>query len=129
MLVRLERSLRALSEQDGLHGQAVASRLGINATDLDALRLLLAEGPTTAGALAERLALTSGAITGVLDRLEKAGLAERRRDPADRRQVIVEASGKHPELQELLKATAGALAPLTAALSESQLQAFAELLE
>jgi DNA-binding MarR family transcriptional regulator len=46
-------------------------------------------GPMTAGQLAEITGLTTGAITGVIDRLERAGYVQRERDPEDRRKVIV----------------------------------------
>src|SRR6516165_7163953 len=63
--------------------------LGVNPTDLGALCLLLLHGPAPAGRLAELTGLTTGAITGVIDRLEKGGFARRELDPADRRKVIV----------------------------------------
>jgi DNA-binding MarR family transcriptional regulator len=48
-----------------------------------------AQGPITAGDLARATGLTTGAVTGILDRLEKAGLVERFRDTSDRRKVFV----------------------------------------
>jgi hypothetical protein len=48
-------------------------------------------GPVTAGTLAEAKGLTSGAITGVIDRLERSGFARREPDPGDRRKVLVRA--------------------------------------
>jgi DNA-binding MarR family transcriptional regulator len=63
--------------------------VGLNATDLGALCLLLLRGPTPAGRLAELTGVTTGAITGVVDRLEKGGFVRREADPADRRKVIV----------------------------------------
>jgi DNA-binding MarR family transcriptional regulator len=48
-----------------------------------------AQGPLTAGDLARHTGLTTGAVTGILDRLEKAGLVERFRDSSDRRKVFV----------------------------------------
>lgn len=73
-----------------LHNRAAADLVGMNQTDWDCLDVLDWTGPITAGELAKRVGLTSGAITGVLDRLEKAGLARRVSDPSDRRRVIVE---------------------------------------
>ena len=58
-------------------------------SDWDCLDVLDWTGPITAGGLAEHVGLTSGAITGVIDRLEKAGFVRRAPDPADRRKVIV----------------------------------------
>ena len=51
--------------------------------------ILLRSGPLTAGDLAQRTGLTTGAITGVIDRLEKAGFVRRGKDPGDRRRVII----------------------------------------
>ncbi|MDQ0796254.1 MarR family transcriptional regulator [Streptomyces sp. B1I3] len=71
----------------------IAGRLGLNTTDLTCLGFVMeaaAAGATlTAGDLAERARLTTGGVTGVLNRLEKAGYARRRADPADRRRLHV----------------------------------------
>jgi DNA-binding MarR family transcriptional regulator len=70
------------------HHAAAANGLGI--TDSKAMSALMQEGPMTAGEIAKRLGLTSGAVTNVIDRLVRAGLARRVADPKDRRKVIVE---------------------------------------
>jgi len=86
--------------------QAVADHLGLNRTDLRALDVLDQHGGRlTAGELAEAMHLTSGAITSVLDRLEKSGWAKRVRDPDDRRRVVVQVS---PKLDELAREVYGA---------------------
>jgi DNA-binding MarR family transcriptional regulator len=64
--------------------------VGINGTDVRCMDLLHLHGPMTAGELAERTGLTTGAITAVLDRMERAGYLRRVRDVADRRKVNVE---------------------------------------
>jgi DNA-binding MarR family transcriptional regulator len=69
--------------------QAVADRLGLHTTDHKCADLLVLKGPMTAGELAVHTGLTTGAITGVIDRLEKGGFVERQDDPHDRRRVIV----------------------------------------
>ena len=69
--------------------QAVADRLGLNVTDHKCVDLLLLNGPLTAGELAQKTGLTTGAVTAVIDRLERAGFARREDDPHDRRRVIV----------------------------------------
>jgi len=86
----LEREIRKLSAQSVLFSQAVSGRLGINSSDLECLDIVVLGGAATAGQLAAATGLTTGAITGVIDRLEKAGYVRRRRDPQDRRRVIVE---------------------------------------
>jgi len=63
--------------------------VGVNPTDLGSLCLLLLHGPASAGRLAELTGLTTGAVTGVIDRLEQSGFVRRELDPADRRKVIV----------------------------------------
>ena len=87
----LDRMLRKVSAQSVLLSQAVADRLGMNPTDLEALDLLHLHGHLPAGRLAEQTGLTTGAITGVVDRLERAGYARREADSTDRRRVIVRA--------------------------------------
>lgn len=69
---------------------AIADRVGLNPTDHKCLDVVMNLGPMTAGKLAELTGLTTGAITGVVDRLENAGLARRQRDPNDRRQIIIQ---------------------------------------
>jgi DNA-binding MarR family transcriptional regulator len=75
-----------------LFHDAVARSAGLNGTDLQAVGLLVAGGPATPGELAARTGLTAGgAITAVVDRLERAGFVTRSRDPQDRRRVLVSA--------------------------------------
>ncbi|MFD6156568.1 MarR family winged helix-turn-helix transcriptional regulator [Nocardia sp. NPDC060256] len=69
---------------------ATGKLLGLSAVErkcMDTLRIL---GPVPAGTIAEHTGLTTGAVTGLVDRLEKAGYAKRTRDPQDRRKVLVE---------------------------------------
>jgi DNA-binding MarR family transcriptional regulator len=82
---------RELSTTSIFFHQAIASRLGLNVTDTRCFELMsrYAQGPLTAGDIARHAGLTTGAVTGILDRLEKAGLVERFRDASDRRKVFV----------------------------------------
>ncbi|MDQ3410617.1 MAG: MarR family transcriptional regulator [Chloroflexota bacterium] len=84
--------LTMVTGQSVLFSQAIADQVGLNPTDLEALEVLLRQGPLTAGKLAEITGLTTGAITGVVDRLERKGYARRETDPGDRRRVIVRAT-------------------------------------
>jgi DNA-binding MarR family transcriptional regulator len=69
----------------------VAERMGLSATDHKALDLAArAQGPLTAGRIARLTGLSTGAVTGVIDRLERAGYVRRVRDAQDRRKVLVE---------------------------------------
>jgi DNA-binding MarR family transcriptional regulator len=89
LLQELEEAMRRSSAQGVLFGQAVANVAGISGSDLECLDFLNLEGRVTAGRLAEVTGLTTGAITGVVDRLEKAGLVRRERDETDRRKVFI----------------------------------------
>jgi len=93
--------------------QAVADALGLNRTDMRCMDVIEREGPVAAGRLAEATGLTTGAITTVLDRLERGGVARRVRDESDRRRVLVELTpearagaaefyGPHLEMSEQL---------------------------
>ncbi len=87
----LEHAMRRSSAQGVLFGQSVANRVGLSNSDMECLDFLILEGRVTAGRLAEVTGLTTGAITGVVDRLEKAGLVRRERDDNDRRKVFIAA--------------------------------------
>jgi DNA-binding MarR family transcriptional regulator len=89
--VELEQAMRKSSAQGVLFSQAVAARVGITSSDLECLDIIVLNTRVTAGALAVATGLTTGAVTGVIDRLEKAGFARRERDPSDRRKVFVRA--------------------------------------
>ncbi|MFT3926692.1 MAG: MarR family transcriptional regulator [Myxococcales bacterium] len=72
--------------------EAIAARLGITLSDHRCLELVdrfSQEGPVTAGKLSELTGLTTGAITGVVDRLERAGYVRREKGAEDRRQVNI----------------------------------------
>lgn len=87
LIASLTRAMRESSAQGVLFSLAVAARAGIASSDLECLDIILLGGRATAGELAKATGLTSGAMTGVLDRLEKAGFVQRQRDTVDRRKV------------------------------------------
>ncbi|WP_433794777.1 MarR family transcriptional regulator [Actinoplanes sp. CA-252034] len=68
---------------------AIADRLGLAVSDLECLDFLADVGSATAGQIAERANVTTGAVTSMLRRLQQAGWVTAERDPADRRRVIV----------------------------------------
>lgn len=72
-----------------MHNHAVSQRVGLGGSDSQFLTLLGLHGPLTPGRLAELTGLTTGTVTGVIDRLEKAGYVRRDRDTGDRRKVLV----------------------------------------
>ncbi|EJL25199.1 transcriptional regulator [Caulobacter sp. AP07] len=91
LLARLNTAVREASAQGVLISQAVADIMGVSTTDLECLDLILLHGPRTAGDLTRATGLTSGAVTGLIDRLERAGYVARESDPNDRRRVVVRA--------------------------------------
>lgn len=70
---------------------AIAQRVGLSASDYECYELLREEGPLMAGELARACGITTGGLTGLVDRLDKLGLVERIADPNDRRKVLVRA--------------------------------------
>jgi len=116
LIAGLNTAMREASGQGVMYSQIVARRLGINSTDLECLDHIVLRGPLTAGALAEATGLTTGAITGVIDRLERAGFAQRERDPEDRRKVSVYANPRvleriAPLFEPMQRAASVAVAP------------------
>jgi DNA-binding MarR family transcriptional regulator len=79
---------RAVDQGD----EEIARLLNLNRTDLRCLDLLLQHGPSAPSRLSVELGLTTGSVTAMLDRMEKAGYITRTPDPSDRRKVIVQAT-------------------------------------
>jgi DNA-binding MarR family transcriptional regulator len=93
-----------------LFRHVIGERLGVNATDMECLGVILFRGFTTPSELAQYTGLSSGATTAMLDRLEKSALISRRPNPEDRRSTHI----------VLVKETAEKLAPFFASLREAQ---------
>lgn len=85
-----ERMGREFSDAVIFFHEAVASHLGMSAAEWKCLGLLEQQGPATAGRLRELSGFTSGAITGIVDRLERAGYVRRKPHPHDRRSIIIQ---------------------------------------
>lgn len=95
-----------------LFHEAIARRLGLNAAEHKALGAIMRSGPLPIGALAPELGVGATALTGIVDRLERAGYVLRRPDPADRRRTLLVANpATSPDLS-------GIFADLTAAMGE-----------
>src|ERR687888_2144107 len=86
----INEKLREMSTETIMFHQAVADTLGLHITDHKCLDLIYRFGAMPAGRLAELTGLTTGAVTGIIDRLEKAGYVRRTNDPKDRRRTIIE---------------------------------------
>jgi DNA-binding MarR family transcriptional regulator len=81
---------REMSTETIMFHQGSADVLGLHITDHKCLDLIRQYGAMPAGRIAELTGLTTGAVTGIIDRLEKAGYVRRANDPKDRRRTIVE---------------------------------------
>ena len=89
LCAEIDRSMLRFIAGVVLHNQAVAQRLGLGASDSQFVSLINLHGPLPAGRLAELSGLSTGTVTGVIDRLERAGFVRRERDAVDRRKVLV----------------------------------------
>lgn len=113
-----------------LHNHAVAEAAGLHQTDQECLDLLDWAEPLTAGELARHLGLTSGAVTGLIDRLEAGGWVRRERDPSDRRRVYVHLShDRGGELWPLYQPMSEAIDAYREALPDDELGTVVNFLE
>ncbi len=101
LLGELARELRQFNGLSASFFRAAAGRIGMTVTDMQVIDILESTGPSTAGQLADLTGLTTGAITGMLNRLEEAGLVRRERDPNDGRRVIVRLARGKDEMHEI----------------------------
>jgi MarR family transcriptional regulator, organic hydroperoxide resistance regulator len=119
----LMNAVRILTRTSLLFQNAVAEKLGLNVTDAECIDFLSEMGPSTAGDLAKVTRLTTGAITNVIDRLEKAGYVRRERDSKDRRKVIVKiVPAKHGNLKQYYESLASDVFDLFSAYDKKNLQ-------
>jgi len=117
---------RALSGEFDKLSSAVAERVGLSQADMLAMDVISTAGPVTAGQLARELHLTTGAITGLIDRLENAGFARRAADPTDRRRVLVAATAKERRVGEMYAPLAANLRRAVEGYSDKDLQTLTE---
>ena len=113
-----------------LHNHAIADAVGLHQTDQECLDLLDWAEPLTAGEIASHLGLTSGAVTGLIDRLEAGGWVRRERDAADRRRVFVHLSHERGgELWPLYQPMSESIDAYRASLSAEELATVVRFLE
>ncbi|MBY4605268.1 MULTISPECIES: MarR family transcriptional regulator [Bacillus] len=114
---------RKLGTRTVLFHQAAAQALGLFPTDLKSADILNEAGPMTAGELGKKTGLSTGSVTALVDRLEKAGYVARERDPNDRRRVIIvplTASKKH--VKDLFRSLSESTMDLCHEYSEEELE-------
>jgi DNA-binding MarR family transcriptional regulator len=128
---RIEMAVRAFIASAILFNHQVAQRLGLGASDGQFMHLLQVRGPLTPGQLAELSGLTTGTVTGVIDRLENAGFVRRERDTSDRRKVLVRLDEQHlwQQMAPLYAGQAESLAKVAGHFDAEQLDIVADFLE
>lgn len=123
LLSALTSEVRAGQRATDVVDNLVCELLGINRSDSRCLDILEQHGRMTAGRLAEESRLTTGAITAVIDRLERAGYARRVPDPSDRRRVLIEPTRKaYDTAEELMGPIGEAGATLSEKYGDDQLE-------
>lgn len=90
LIEELNQSMQQSGTLTVLHTNAIAHKIGLSATEFESMDLISRHQPMSAGKLAFQCGLTTGAITGIIDRLERVGVVHRVRDPEDRRRVLLE---------------------------------------
>jgi DNA-binding MarR family transcriptional regulator len=113
-----------------LFNDQAARTTGMSASESQFLHLLQLYGPMSPSELARRSGLTSGTVTGVLDRLEQLGFAGRERHPTDRRKVIVTIDDERlqRELGPIYEGQGDVLNAVIEHLSPAELRAVAKFL-
>jgi DNA-binding MarR family transcriptional regulator len=101
VLGELAREFRQFQGLGASWVRVAAARIGMTATDMQVIDLLASTGPLTAGQLADLTGLTTGAITGMINRLEEAGHVRRAHDPSDGRKVIVQLVPGRDDMREI----------------------------
>lgn len=113
-----------------LFKQIVAEALGLHVTDVKCLGLILHKGFATPSELSSHTGLSSGATTFMLDRLERAGLIERRPNPQDRRSAHIVVTKKTTDtVMPLFASVRNAQAVLASSYSKQELELFITFFE
>lgn len=113
-----------------LFRNAVSEWAGVNVTDMECLRLLFLKDVATPSELARHTGLTSGATTAMLDRLERAGLIERRPNPDDRRGTLIAATkDSAPKAASWFESARKAQDELISSYSEEELEIISDVFE
>jgi DNA-binding MarR family transcriptional regulator len=125
----VKEALRDLRIQLGVLNHQVGTRLELKDVDLDCLDVIARHGPLSPTALARRAGVHPATMTGILDRLERAGWVARERDASDRRAVVVRAlRDRAGELLRLYAGMNGAMDRICAQYGVEELAVLADFL-
>ncbi len=101
LLQELNEAVQRNGNQTVLFTNAISQRIGLSATEFECFSLLMDRGPLSAGELAATCGLSTGGVTGLVDRLEKAEFVRRISDPSDRRKVMIESRRDEATMQKI----------------------------
>src|ERR671919_1943361 len=123
----IKESLRELSNQLSLLNHHVGAHVELKDVDLDCLELINRHGPLNPSALARRAGLHPATMTGILDRLERAGWVARERDTSDRRAVTIRAlPDRTSELFRLYSGMTASMDQILAGYTDPELKLIAD---
>jgi len=129
LTAQIKDSLRDLRNQLSMLNRQVSGKVELKEIDLDCLDLISRGGPMTPSTLARRAGLHPATLTGILDRLERAGWIARERDPADRRAVVLKAlPDRGREMFRLFAGMNSAMDDICAGYSDAELKLIGDFL-
>ncbi len=129
LIERVSLEIRRMGAQSVLTSQTIADRFSLHTTDLECLDLIYLRGQATPGELTKATGLTSGAMTAVVDRLERAGYVVRVPDPNDRRRHLIRIQAEAIEpIKAAYEPMQAAMFKLWSGYSARDLQVIAEFL-
>ena len=131
LVEELNQASQRVGNRTVIFTHAIAGHIGLSATEFECLDFIQEQGPVPAGRLAELTGLTTGAVTGLIDRLEKAGFLHRTNDPGDRRRVLVEAvdnEAASAKIRELYGPVAAAFERIVEKYNEAELEVIIQYL-
>jgi DNA-binding MarR family transcriptional regulator len=130
LIEELNQSMQRAGTLTVLHTNAIADKIGLSATEFESMDIISRYQPMSAGKLAISCGLTTGAITGIIDRLARAGFVRRMSDPHDRRRVLlqpVEDPEKSKIIYDLYRPMSDAFGVLASECTPEQLQFLVEI--
>ena len=122
-------ALRRFGLEDDRLDALAARRVGAPPVEFKAMDHLLEAGELTPSELSDRLALTSGAVTALIDRLERLGWVGREPNPGDRRSIVIRPTPLTNEAEQIYAPFAAALARSAAKLTAAERDAAVRFLE
>lgn len=103
LIAQLDQACRNNGNINVLLVQAIAQHIGLSASEFECCSYIQDHGPFTAGELAKKCRITTGGMTGMIDRLERAGFVKRTPDPNDRRRVLVSSVKNEKAIKKVMK--------------------------